>query len=432
MSSKSSQARCNFCGRPRNEVKQLISASDDGPYICNRCIDQAHKAVVEAAKVGAGTNKEEPLRKPREVLAFLNEHVIGQEKAKMDFAVAVYNHYKRRLAIHRGSHPEIEIQKSNIILMGPSGTGKTEIARSIARMLKVPFYVADATRLTQAGYVGDDVESLLQGLLADADGDIERAQWGIVFIDEFDKIARKSGRSVSGYRDVTGEGVQQALLKLLEGAKVNVPRGMGAKVVVAGQGGADIIDTTNILFIGAGSFMGIEECVERRINKAAAMGFGAAHKEKMDKSAIYLQVTEDDVLEFGLIPELLGRMPVLTTTLELTEDQMVQILTEPKNAIIKQMKALYDMDAIDLQFEETALRAIAREAKKRPTGARALRSITEATLRPYAFDAPSDDTIQAIRITEESVLGTGKAVIIQRPPEDAEAPATPPAKAAIA
>jgi ATP-dependent Clp protease ATP-binding subunit ClpX len=395
---------CNFCGRPRNEVKNLIQGSvADSPSICNRCIDTASKALVEGAK-GPSNKKEEPLRKPKEILAFLDSYVIGQEKAKTDIAVAVYNHYKRRLALQKGLAPEVEIEKSNVIF------------RAVARMLKVPFYVADATRLTQAGYVGDDVESMLQGLVADAEGDIERAEWGIVFIDEFDKLARKSGMSVSGYRDVTGEGVQQAMLKLLEGARVNVPRGLGAKVVMAGAGGADMIDTSNILFIGAGSFAGIEDIVGKRVNKGVRVGFQdqTEHRKKLTKSDTYSAMIEEDILEFGLIPELVGRMPILTTTLELSEDEMVRILTEPKNAVIKQFQALFAMDNVELLFDEAALRVIGKEAKKRPTGARALRSIVEGVLKPYAFEVPSDPSIQTVVVTEECVLGFGKATVVRR------------------
>ena len=402
-------ARCSFCNRPRNEVKALIGG-DGGPYICHRCLEDGWKAYSHSQKAEtAAAHKDEPLRKPREIKALLDEHVVAQDKAKTDLAIAVYNHYKRRDALKRGIDLGVDVHKSNILLMGPSGTGKTELARTIARMLRVPFFVGDATRLTQAGYVGDDVESLLQGLIQDADGDLERAQWGIIFIDEFDKLARKSGRGATGYRDVSGEGVQQALLKLLEGSKMVVPRGMGMKM---GAGG-DVFDTTNVLFVCAGSFAGLEEVIERRVNRGAGMGFGASAKAKLTKSDIYLQATEDDVLDFGLIPELMGRLPVLTTTLELTEDEMIRILTEPKSAIIRQFQALFSMDGIDLQFDEGALLAIAREAKKRPTGARALRSIVEAVLRPYSFEAPSDETLKAIRVTEAAVTGEGQAILVR-------------------
>ena len=414
-----STLKCSFCGKPKNEVpeQKLVNGLDENAKICSKCNQGATKiftADTDTDTKVKGAKKEEPLRKPREICAFLDQHVISQRKAKVDIAVAVYNHYKRRVALQKGLHPDIEVQKSNIMLLGPSGTGKTEVARSIARMLKVPFYVADAARLTQAGYVGDDVESILQGLIADADGDIERAQWGICFIDEFDKLARKSGRTASGYRDVTGEGVQQALLKLLEGSRVAIPRGMNTKAIMSGVGNADMLDTTNVLFVGAGSFAGIEECVERRVNKRASLGFGAVQREKLGKSDIYLQVTEEDVLEFGMIPELVGRMPVLTTTVELTEDDLVQILTGPKNALIKQQQALYAMDDVELQFEEEALRAIACEAKKRPTGARALRSIVESILAPYSFDIPGDPTVGILRITEDCARGKGPAVIIRK------------------
>lgn len=404
-------ARCSFCNRPRNEVKALIG-SEGGPHICNRCLEDGHKAYSQSMKADAvATGKEEPLRKPREIKSLLDEHVIAQDKAKTDLSIAVYNHYKRREALKRGLDLGVEVQKSNILLMGPSGTGKTELARTIARMLKVPFFVADATRLTQAGYVGDDVESLLQGLIQDADGDIERAQWGIIFIDEFDKLARKSGRGATGYRDVSGEGVQQALLKLLEGSKMVVPRGMGARVGMSGNG--DVFDTSNVLFVCAGSFAGIEEVIDKRVNRNTSIGFGSNQKTKLTKTDTYMQASEDDVLDFGLIPELMGRLPVITTTLELTEDEMIRILTEPRNAIIRQFQALFSMDEIDLQFDEGALRAIAREAKKRPTGARALRGIVEMVLRPYSFDAPSDDSLKAIRITEDTVTGAGQAVLVR-------------------
>jgi ATP-dependent Clp protease ATP-binding subunit ClpX len=411
-------ARCNFCNRPRNEVKALISGSDQGPFICNRCIEQGYKAFsIEQKKELAAKEAEAPLKKPVEIKAFLDEHVIAQDKAKVDLAVAVYNHYRRREAIRSGAElGDITIQKSNILLMGPSGVGKTELARSIAKLLNVPFYVGDATRLTQAGYVGDDVESLIQGLMSDAQNDVERAQWGIVFLDEFDKLARKSGRTGTGYRDVGGEGVQQAILKMLEGCVMPIPRGMGMRV---GMGGAtDNVDTTNVLFVCAGSFAGIEEIIERRVNKRAHLGFGSEERKRLTGTETYLQVTEDDVLEFGLIPEVLGRLPVLTTCIDLTEEQLVQILTEPKNAIVKQFQALFKLDGIDLQFDEGALKAIAQEAKKRPTGARALRSIVEETMRPYSFESRSQTNIKAIRITEDVLRKKAEAVIVRREPKN--------------
>ncbi len=365
----------------------------------------------------AHNSKDEPLRKPREIKAFLDEHVISQDAAKTDIAVAVYNHYKRRDATRRGvslgAMGHVEISKSNILLMGPTGTGKTECARTVARMLGVPFYIADASRLTQAGYVGDDVESMLQGLIADAHNDFERAQWGIIFIDEIDKLARKSGRSASGYRDVTGEGVQQALLKLIEGSKIQVPRGTSQ---VGSLAATDAFDTQNVLFIATGSFAGIEECVQRRINSGASMGFGAQSRQTLDLSNIYSHVTEADVLEFGIIPELMGRLPILTSTLPLTETEMVRILTEPKNSLTKQMQALFAMDGIDLQFQPEALAAMAKEALSRPTGARALRSILEAILKPFAFDLPSDPSVRRLVITRAAVEKTGEAEIVREAP----------------
>jgi ATP-dependent Clp protease ATP-binding subunit ClpX len=405
---------CAFCGKPKNEVKQLLET--DRSAICNKCVASAVQAMGGEAPVAAKKKEEKPLLRPKEIMGWLDQFVISQDKAKRDISVAVYNHYKRREALRKGlvmaeELGKVEIQKSNVLLLGPSGTGKTEIARAISRMLGVPFYVADATRMTQAGYVGDDVESMLQGLIGDAGGDIERAEWGIIFVDEIDKLARKSGRSVSGSRDVTGEGVQQALLKLVEGSKVIVPRGLNKFV---GDRGADVLDTTNILFVCAGSFAGIEDVVRRRVNKAARIGFGdSAGKKDLDTTEVYLQIIEEDILEFGMIPELMGRLPVLTTTLPMTEDELVRVLTEPKNALVTQFKALMAMDGISLVFEVEALKAIGREAQKRPTGARALRSILEDLLRDYVFEHAGDPTVQAIQITQDVVERRAGANIVR-------------------
>jgi len=406
---------CGFCKRPRNEVKNLIAADpEEGPFICNRCVEMATKEMEAGSRKGNFETKakEEALKTPKEIRAYLSDFVIGQDKAKMDIAIAVYNHFKRRKSKEGkteievdGKKEDVEIDKSNILLLGPSGTGKTHISRTIARMLNVPFFVGDATGLTQAGYVGNDVETLLQGLIQEAQGDIQRAEWGIIFLDEIDKIARKGGRDRAGYRDVTGEGVQQSLLKLLEGSKVNVPRAGKAGMMTA----YDTIDTTNILFICAGSFAGIEPIVEARINKGSRLGFGASAREKIDQTKTYLSTTEEDLLEFGIIPEMMGRLAVLTTTVELTEDDMVRVLTDPRNSIVKQFKALFQMDGVNLDFEPEALRAIAKEAKTRPTGARALRSIVESTLRQLSYDLPGDTRIERVLITEQT-LKTGQAV----------------------
>jgi len=412
-------SKCSFCERPRNEldVKKLVENQDTGVAICFGCIKSGAAALEESLR-SETTKKTERLKTPSEIKAYLDQFVIGQESSKRAISTAVFEHYRRREAMQQGGIPfegdTVEIDKSNILMMGPSGSGKTHIARAVAKLLNVPFYVGDATRLTQAGYVGDDVESLLQGLMAAADHDIERAQWGIIFLDEIDKIARKSGRGASGYRDVSGEGTQQALLKIVEGSKVPVPRGMGSRATSASMGAVDMIDTTNILFIGAGSFAGIESIVDRRLNSSMGLGFGKEQRRKRDKTSIYQQVTVEDIEEFGMIPEIVGRLPVITSTIELTEDEMVRVLIEPKNSIVKQFRALYSLGKINLQFEEGALRAIARAALKRSTGARALRAIVTDVLEPYSFDCPDNTNIEMIRITEQSVREPGTAVVVTR------------------
>jgi ATP-dependent Clp protease ATP-binding subunit ClpX len=407
---------CTFCKKPSNEVKTLIG-SEGGPYICNKCVGACVTALSQGEQTEKAKKKGMTLGKPKEIKAKLDEYVISQERAKVDVAVAVYNHYKRRVRTAASGFEGVEIQKSNILMAGPSGTGKTEIARTIARLLDVPFYVADATKMTQAGYVGEDVESMLQGLISDAGGDIERAQWGMIVIDEIDKLARKSGRSASGHRDVTGEGVQQALLKIIEGSTIAVPRGM-AKIISTSSGqDHDMIDTSNILFLCFGSFAGIEEVVSKRINKNASVGFAMGanrtRRKELTEHEVYESLTEEDILEFGVIPELVGRLPILTTTYPLTEDELVRILTEPKSAIVKQFQALFALDLIDLQFDDEALKAIGRGAKKRPTGARALRSIMEAALKQYAFDCPSDPTIKAVRITQGVIEEAAEALLVR-------------------
>jgi ATP-dependent Clp protease ATP-binding subunit ClpX len=408
--------QCAFCDRPRNEVKQLVeSPANRGTFICDRCIRGTYEAINQGDVKAEGIEELEdlgPLDKPAQMYEHLNGYVISQEAAKKDVAVAVYDHYKRREALRKGLKLDVEIQKSNILILGPTGSGKTQLARAVAKRLKVPFYVADATKLTMAGYVGDDVESLIQGLLSDCEGDVMKAEWGIVFLDETDKLARKSGRNASGYRDVTGEGVQQALLKLIEGEKVQVPKGMARAGTTSEY---NLVNTENILFICAGSFAGIEEIVTARINKSSKVGFGAPIRQHLETAESYSLVEEEDILEFGIIPEMLGRIPIRTSTLPLTEDEMVQVLTEPKDAIIKQAQALYRMDGIDLQFDEAALRAIGREAKSRPTGARALRSIIARILKKYSYECPSDPTVKTVRITEDVVERKGEAIIVREP-----------------
>lgn len=397
---------CSFCGKPKNEVANLIAGGSSGIFICNGCVEMSHTALVEVQLQKAKeADADKPLPKPLELLALLNEYVIGQETAQKIVATAVYNHYKRRRAIREGFKFDVEIQKSNILIGGPSGCGKTQIARTIARILNVPFYVQDATKLTQAGYVGEDVDVVIQGLIEKAKGNVEQAQWGIVVIDEIDKLARKSGRDASAYRDVSGEGVQQALLKLVEGGEITIAKSKGSRLIDPMLQETVTVDTTNILFICMGSFNGIKDVIQRRVNSKVRVGFGGTQKEEVNEAEIYGDLNEDDILEFGIIPELAGRLPVLTSVLKLTEEELVRVLLEPKDSLVKQFKALFRMDDIDLQFEDKALKAIARKAATRETGARALRGIIEKLLLPHSLTAPSDPEIEAIRITEDYVEG---------------------------
>jgi ATP-dependent Clp protease ATP-binding subunit ClpX len=395
----------------------LVTADADAANICDRCVSNIGDVLSKTMAVDRAA-QEKPLKKPREIVAYISESVISQDDAKQEVAIAVYEHYRRREIYQGGGSftidgETVEIEKSNILMLGPSGSGKTAIARTVAKMLDVPFYVGDATRLTQAGYVGDDVESLLQGLMADAGNDVERAQWGIIFIDEIDKLARKSGRNASGYRDVSGEGVQQSLLKLVEGSVVPIPRGRS----LSSSGGSrekDMIDTTNILFICAGSFAGIEDVIAKRLNKGASLGFGNELRAKYSKTDLYRETTVEDIQEFGLIPELVGRLPVLTSTYELTEEELIEILTAPKSSFCKQFRALYSLDGIDLRFEPEALCEIAKQARLQSTGARALRSILKRVLKSYSYEAPNDSDITAIQITAEAVRKPGCGVVVRK------------------
>ncbi len=417
-----SRKQCAFCKKPENEVKTLVGG-ESGPYICNKCAETVFGVLHKNAKETA-RSEEHPVGSPKIIKRFFDDYVISQERAKIDVAVAVYNHYRRREYLQAATNTgDVEIQKSNILMLGPSGSGKTEIGRAIARYLNVPFYIADATKMTQTGYVGEDVESMLQGLISDAGGDVERAQWGVILLDEIDKIARKGGRGATGYRDVSGEGVQQALLKMIEGNKVNVPRNM-QRMISSDVQASDMMDTSNILFICAGSFEdGLGEIVKKRL-RSKVLGFQRnrdlkkKHVDKFDKRAIYELAEEDDILEFGLIPELVGRLPVLTSTYPLTEEEMARILTEPKNALIKQQQALFEMDGIDLQFDDDALLAISKEATEKPTGARALRTIVEKILKSYSYEYRGEDSdIMAIRITGDVVRGEGEVLVQRKPPQ---------------